>query len=144
MELLDLEPALIERLTARVSASVRPLWAVADIERTPLPTPAVLVSYAGGSPVQSRPDARAVRLEVRWLITAVVRNVANASQSTAGQAIGPLVEEIIEAVMGWQPEGTSRPLTLSALPAPGFGSGYLWVPLEFSSELVRRVPPGTE
>lgn len=142
MDLLALEPLLIERLLAQglEGVTVRPLRTVSEIAHRPVPTPALLVSYAGGEVLETRHDAQAVRIAERWLITAVVRNVANASDSGAAQDAGPLAGAALEALMGWQPPGTSRPLTLSALPAPGFGGGYLWVPMEFSTEFVRRVP----
>lgn len=146
MDLLALEPLLIERLEAYLETSwpegvtVRPLRTVADIATRPVPTPALLVSYAGGEVLESRHDAQAARVAERWLITAVVRNVANASDSDAAAQAGPLAGAALDALMGWQPHGTSQPLTLSALPAPGFGGGYLWLPVELSTEFVRRVP----
>lgn len=145
MDLLALEPLLIERLQERLAAAeiegvtVRPLRTVAEIASRAVPTPALFVSYAGGEVLESRHDAQAVRTAERWLITAVVRNVANANDSAAALEAGPLAGAALNALMGWQPEGASQPLTLSALPAPGFGGGYLWVPLEFSTQFVRRV-----
>lgn len=145
MDLLALEPLLIARLESQLGAqalagvTVRPLRTVAEIASRPVPTPALLVSYAGGEVLESRHDAQAARIAERWLITAVVRNVANANDSAAAAEAGPLAGAALEALMGWQPPGTSQPLTLSGLPAPGFGGGYLWVPLEFATQIVRRV-----
>ena len=143
MELLGLEPALIARLAALLPAGthIRPLRDVGDLERARLPTPAVLIAYAGGSVAEARADGRAARVTQRWTLAAVVRNVANDSDSRAAESAGPLADAMLAATMGWQPEGASAPLRLAGLPAPLYTAGYLAVPVDLETELVLRAEP---
>jgi len=143
--MLALEAIIIERLRAQglagvTVATLRSLAAnLEDLQRKPLPTPALLVAFGGGRVVQSRPDGRALRLAQDWVVACVVRNLANAAPGAAEDA-GELADQALEALMGWQPPGASAPLTLTDLPPLEFGSGYLWLPLTFSTEIIRRAP----
>lgn len=138
---LDLESALIDQLKAVLpeAVSVRRMRDLANVESTLIPAPAVYVIYAGGAVLESRKvDAAAARVENRWVIAAVVRSMASAAESSAIAALAPIAQDILTALMGWQPPGAAKPLSLAGLPVPGYGNGYLWLPLEFATELVLR------
>ena len=83
---------------------------------------------------------RAVRLGQEWLVPVVVRNVAMVHTGAAARVdAGILVDAVLNALLGWQPQVASLPLTLTNLPTPGYVTGQQWVPLIFSTEIVRHV-----
>lgn len=150
MALLDLENQLIAHLRTalddlgQTQVAVRPMREIGDIARTPLPCPAVLVSYGGAKVAGERaprPDGKIARITQTWLVVVVVRNIANASDSDATAEAGALADHCLGELMGFRPTNVSAPLTLSDLPPPGFASGYYWLPLEFATELVRDARP---
>jgi hypothetical protein len=146
MSLLALEPILKARLSERLPSAVKILSAP-DLDAVGAgsqPTPAVYVVYSGGAVTESRPDGRAVRIAQDWLILVAVRHVSQSDAGASARAeAGDLADQVIAALMSWQPAGTSAPLRLSGLPNPGFVDGYQWVPLTFSTEITRRIEPGT-
>lgn len=144
MALLDLEGQILARLDAalatagRADVAVRPMREIPSIKTAPVPTPALLVSYAGAQPgVPGGPGGKAVKITQFWLVTALVRNVANASDADATAEAGALAEVALSALMGWQGAGADGPLALSDMPPPGFASGYYWLPLQFQALMVR-------
>ncbi|RNE89874.1 hypothetical protein [Marichromatium sp. AB31] len=139
--LLALGPEIVERLAAHLPATVQVLEgrSAEDFARPTQIAPAIYVIYDGGAIAQSRPDARAARITQRWLCVCVARNLRElASGAAALNDAGALADGVLEALMGWQPEGTSQPLTLTDLPTPRYDTGYQMVPLAFTTELVRK------
>lgn len=138
--LLALEAPLIARLRAQLpgAPTVVALRALGDLSAARVPTPGVIVAYAGGTVLESRADGRAARVSQRWQLACVARNVANASDDAAAAGAAALADATLAALLGWKPAADATALRLSDLPAPLYGSGYLGLPLELTTELVLR------
>lgn len=145
LSLLALEPLIMERLGALLSGEVAvfPAAALDAITGGNQPAPAVYVLYDSGAVTESRPDGLAVRIAQTWVALVVVRYAAQGvGGPQARLSAGEIADEVINALMGWQPTGTSQPLRLVDLPSGGAVPGYQIVPLQFSTEIIRRVEPG--
>jgi hypothetical protein len=142
MSLLALEPVLVERLrTECPGVHIGRIREVTDLRRERIPTPALMVGYRSGSVPHALPNGLDAQVEQRWLVVAVVRNVADDSDAAAREALSPVVDAALAALMGWQPGGVlAAPLRISGLPEAGYGSGYLWLPMEFSARSVLKRP----
>jgi len=93
------------------------------------------VVYQGYRVVETRPDGRAARIQQTWLVVVAVRNVRDARTGLAARAdAGGLADAVIGALMGWQPDGASRPLTLAQAPRAGYRAGHVYLPLAFEHE----------
>jgi hypothetical protein len=134
MSLLALEPLLLERLrTECPGVHIGRIRDVTDLRRERIPTPALMVGYRAGSVRQLGTAGREVEITTRWLVVAVARNVADDSDAAAREALSPLVDAALAATMGWYPDLLREPIRLTDLPDAGYGSGYLWLPLELSA-----------
>lgn len=145
MNLLGVEPQIIERLRARLADNVRVL-ARADLDQAltlrQLVAPAVYVIHQGARVTESRPDGRAVRLAQRWLCLVVAKNLTDLVSGAHARAdAGALADAVLAALMGWRPEACSAPLSLSDVPDTDYLSGYQLIPLVFATELVRKADP---
>lgn len=137
MSFLALESALIERLKARLPAGTHVLTGadLAGVAEGSQPTPAVHVIYQGYRVAEARPDGRAARIEQTWLAVVAVRNVRDARSGEAARNDASLLADgVIDALMGWQPPGTSSPLKITQAPRAGYFAGHLYLPLAFTTE----------
>jgi len=134
VSLLTLEPLMMERLrTECPGVHIGRIRDVTDLARERIPTPALMVGYRSGSVRQLGTTGREVEATTRWLVVAVTRNVGNDSDAAARDALSPVVDAALAALMGWYPDLLREPLRLTDLPDAGYGSGYLWLPLECSA-----------
>jgi hypothetical protein len=142
MSLLALEPLLLERLrTECPGVHIGRVRDVTDLRRERIPTPALMVGYRAGRVAELSPSGLGALIEQRWLVVAVARNVADDSDAAAAEALAPVVDAALGALMGWGPAGVlAAPLALSDLPAAGYGSGYLWLPTEWTATSVLTKP----
>lgn len=143
MSLLAVGDQIAARLRERLSGvAVLTAATAGDLTKGKQLAPAVYVIYAGGSVPESRPDGLAARIGQRWLTVVSARHVGDVvGGGPARDAAGALADQVLDALMGWQPPGTTQPLRLADLPDPGYVTGFQLVPLAFSTELVRRNTP---
>jgi hypothetical protein len=143
MNLLALEGLIVERLRARLPADILVLAAASVDEAITAgsshPSAAVYVFYAGGNVSESSANGRTAIITQEWSVLVVARNMQEQrSGAIARASAGALADQVLDALMGWRPEGAGA-LALSALPDPGYITGYQWVPLQFSTTLMRSV-----
>lgn len=140
MSFLFLESSIAARLREHLPAEVHVLASASidDLAKGSRLAPATYLIYAGGAVAEARPDGRAVRVRQNWLVVVTARHAARLTEGAPARAdAGALADLVLAALMGWQPDGTSQPLTLADLPDPGFLAGYQTIPLVFSTEFVR-------
>lgn len=101
--------------------------------------PAVAIAYAGGDVAESRPDGKAVRLAQHWLVVVQDRNLQDLDSGLeALSASGDLVDQVLDSLLGWNPDSVAKPFSLTGLPTPRYLAGYQEVALRFSTEFVRK------
>ena len=71
----------------------------------------------------------------------VVRNVAGArSGQAARQDAGPMVAQVVGALVGASVPGATRALTLVSPPAATYRAGHQYIPSAFEAETIFRKP----
>lgn len=143
MGLLSLGRVIEARLEAVLPDTTHVVLAhsVDDFKLAGQLAPAVAIAYGGGEPVESRPDGKAVRIRQHWLVVVFDRNLADLDAGADALAdAGGLVDRALDALLGWHPDGVSKPFSLTGMPAPRYLVGYQEVSLRFSTEFVRKAP----
>jgi hypothetical protein len=135
--LAQLEAELVARLQQALPAHVRVLTAedLKDLTEERLPTPSVHLIYQGYQVKENRADGRVARISERWLaVIAVSASRRGNSGSDARDSAQALFDELVPALMGWQPVSAAAPILLATPPAPAFGSHCLYLPTAFDIE----------
>ena len=102
-------------------------------------TPAVHLIYGGYRIAEDL--GTAWRLAHKWYAVVVVRNVAGArSGQAARQDAGPMVAQVVGALVGASVPGATRALTLVSPPAATYRAGYQYIPSAFEAETIFRKP----
>lgn len=142
---LALEPLLVARLTEQLADMVPKVHVMSAVdlagvtEATQI-TPAVHVVYQGYRVTETRPDGTVVRVVQTWLATVATRNARNLRTGDAARAeAGLIAGRVAQALMGFKPQATSKPLRLVNGPGAGFSAGFAYLPLAFDAELVLSV-----
>jgi hypothetical protein len=140
--LLELEPLLMARLAeqlADLTPKVHVLAAIdlASVTEATQVTPAVHLLYRNYAITESNSNGKLVRMEQTWLTVVATRNVQNLRSGAAGRAdAGLIARRVTQALMGFKPAATSKPLRLTHAPDAGHSNGYHYLPLAFVAELV--------
>lgn len=141
---LALEPHLEQLLRSAVagaSPAVHVLTAadLADVKESAQKSPAVHLIYGGYRIAQD--VGTAWRLVHKWFAVVVVRSAATQRTGKAArQAAGPMVAQVVGALIGANPPGATRPLTLVSPPAASYSGGYQYIPSAFEVETIFRKP----
>jgi len=139
--MLALESALVARLaTVPGLLGVYGAAEFGDLIKAGKPAPCAYVLYGGYSVVQSSDDASAARVEDRWLVVLSIKHAGRAPGSEpVRDAAGPLIQAVLDALMGWQPEVASyKAFRLDSAPRPEYSPAHLLFPLAFRIEHVVR------
>lgn len=142
---LSLEPLLVERIKNALDShtpAVHVLTA-ADLdgvtEERQL-VPAVQVVFAGFKPVSA--DVGNTRIECTWYTVLVVKNVSAAGAAGKGAAArtsaNAMAHAVYTALVGWTPDGHSKPLSLAPGPRAEHSKGFFYLPLMWRTEFVWR------
>lgn len=139
---LVLEQAIADRLTEQL-ADMTPVVKVltskdlAGVTEDQQITPAVHVIYKGYRMVEGRTDGNTARVEQTWLAVVATRNAKTQRTGTAARAdAGLIARRVLSALMAFKPDGCSKPLRLTDAPDGGGTSGFAYLPLGFTAELV--------
>lgn len=141
---LALEPHLEQLLRSAVagaSPAVHVLTAaeLGDVKESAQKTPAVHLIYGGYRVAEDL--GTAWRLQHTWYAVVVVRNVATQRTGKAArQDAGPLVAQVVGALIGANPPGATRPLTLVTPPPASYRTGHQYIPSAFEVETIFRKP----
>lgn len=141
---LALEPHLEQLLRSAVagaSPAVHVLTAadLADVKESAQKSPAVHLIYGGYRIAED--VGTAWRLAHKWFAVVVVRSAATQRTGKAArQAAGPMVAQVVGALIGANPPGATRPLTLVSPPAASYSGGYQYIPSAFEVETIFRKP----
>lgn len=132
--LADLEADLVARLQQVLPVGVRVLTAedLKDLTEEQLPTPSVHLIYQGYQVKENRPDGRSSRVTERWLaVIAVSANRRGRSGSDARDGAQQLFDQLVPALIGWQPASAVAPILLATPPAPAWSSHCLYLPTAY-------------
>lgn len=141
---LALEPHLEQLLKSAVagaSPAVHVLTAadLGDVKESAQKSPAVHLIYGGYRIAED--VGTAWRLVHKWFAVVVVRSAATQRTGKAArQAAGPMVAQVVGALIGANPPGATRPVTLVSPPAASYSGGYQYIPSAFEVETIFRKP----
>lgn len=97
------------------------------------PSPAVHLVYRGYRVEEVRADGKVALVSQQWLAVAVAKNVRSIRQGYESRsAAGGLADQVLQALMGFVPDGARHPLTLIDAPAPVYLHGVAYFPTAFS------------
>jgi phage gp37-like protein len=140
---LALEGELVARLKEQLSSQVPPVHVLtsselADVVEEKQLTPAVHVMYRGYAVGEGRYDGKACPVMQSWLAVVVTRSTRNlASGLDARQQAGALAGVVLEALMGFKPASSSKPLMLVNAPQADYSGGHQYIPFGFAIETVQ-------
>ena len=131
----SVEPLIVDRLNGRVAdVTIRSSWGMPKIQETPDLPPAVLVLLEADLPGEINlfgDNSTAQKVEQTWTCIVVVNDAKNNA--------GPLISQVIQAMNGWQPAGTTfSPFkrVKSALTPEYSPNGVYYFPLAFATQFV--------
>jgi hypothetical protein len=135
---IDVEEAIIERLEAKLAALTPKLkiYSASDLENAKDKSQvaaACFVAYNGISGVdQLRNVPHIATLTQEFIIWTVTRSASRhgSNQGTRENA-DPILEGIIQALMGWKPVAGLPALEMVEAPGPAYGEGFGYFPLTF-------------
>lgn len=149
MDYLALEAALIARLQAKVTGvrAVLPAAHLDGVIETKQVAPAIHVIYHGSRPNTGDGGSGgrgAIQVSLqRWLMVAVVRNVAKDGSGVASRNdAGPIIGAMLEALQGWDAGLVGfGPLKRAAEPAPLIQNGFGYFPHLFENSVITQSIP---
>jgi len=144
-DFFSLESLLIARLRATVTG-VRTVLSGMDMEgllELPQQTPALYVLYSDYGIADQVDTDREARITQTWLVVVAVQSVRTPkSGADVRHSAGPLLGNVLRALLGWQPDSAHMPLQLEAAPRWSYQpptarqqAGLLHIPLAFSTTL---------
>lgn len=136
-DFLALEPLLMERIDSQC-LGIQFVLSAADVDgvqESKQRTPAAHVLYDGYSIQQDQVQRALIRQT--WVVVVTVRHVGQRNQSALQrEAAGPLVMEVVQALMGWRPGPEYSRMSLASSPyRPNFGRGFAYVPVAFTTDI---------
>lgn len=137
-DILFLAPRIVERLRAQVPALREVLqFDSVDLDKGPRQTPAAIVLFDREILPAGEDAKRLVKQIVRqrWLVLVAVRS-AEQQPGRYGRTAGTYIAGCVQALQGWTPAGTTRPLVRVTPPAPSYGKDTSYFPLAFEQQLV--------
>lgn len=137
---LGAEALIAARLKERLPKHVRVLCLadVAGAQESELPVPSVRVVYDGYR--ISDENWSTTTFEQTYVVVVAVKNVRNLRDgSGAREEASPLIDDVIDALTGFQPEGYA-PLTATNTVKPGYVDGRGYYPLAFTTQFRRKKP----
>ncbi|ACL71489.1 conserved hypothetical protein [Thioalkalivibrio sulfidiphilus HL-EbGr7] len=138
---LALEPLIEARLKAHLPAGVHVLTAadLAGVEERAQVTPAVHLIYRGYRPTQDQGQGKIQEIEQIWWTVVAVRSARDikGGSGTREQA-GPIIDAVLEALMGWRPIEGYLPLKLAPSAAPAYRAGFAYHPLGWTTRTTKR------
>lgn len=145
MSFFAVRAALVDTLRAALPAGTRVLTAddLDGVDEAKQPTPAVHVIYSGFRVLETTRAGRTAIIEQDWLVVAVVKHAGDRAKACAeaGERVEPLVQAILDTLMGWRHDSTRmQPLTLAAPPAPVARYPFYYFPLAFSATVALERP----
>jgi len=137
---LDAEDAIIERYQQRVGARIYSTDELAQIEEKSQVVPSVHVIYDGWAPTQAVDQGAVQEIEHRWLAVVCVRSASQRNQAAGKrQKASEIIDEVIQATIGWRPGQGYKPLLFADSPKPAYSdAGFAYFPLAFSTRTQHR------
>lgn len=140
MSYLDAEQLIIDQLKLRVP-DVRAVFSTAElvgVEEAAQVTPALHVIYDGDRLAGSAGRGAAQTVYQQWIVVVAVRSARDQrGGSGARYNAGPIINDALAALSGWQPSNLHGPLQRVQAPLPGYSQGgFGYFPLAFESAIV--------
>jgi hypothetical protein len=108
-----------------------------DIQNHPAPVPALYLIYDGQEPYMGAGQEQAINQH--WLLVITVRSARDRVTGAYERLeAGPLLIQLCETLIGWQPSAEYGPLTLNTAPGPIYNDGFGYYPARFSTRLILR------
>lgn len=99
-------------------------------------TPACWISWDGDKVESTSAGGMDSKINQRWLVFIVVRNVSELIKGAASRnEAGLLMMQVYRALQGWQPQGYTE-LVRATAPAPVYSAGLLIAPLAFETTFI--------
>jgi hypothetical protein len=144
-DFFSLEPLLIARLRATVTG-IRVVLSGMDMDGLldlPQQTPAIYVLYSDYGIADQVDADREARITQTWLVVVAVQSVRTPKSGTDVRHLaGPLLGNVLQSLLGWQPDSAHMPLQLETAPRWSYQpptakqqAGLLHIPLAFSTTL---------
>lgn len=140
---LAAEGAIIAHLGNTVPELLAVLGAaeLSGIQEIAQKTPAAHIIYDGdvlpGGSGSSANSSSAQLVAQRWLVVVAVKNARGANTGAGARSdAGPLISKTIQALNGFQPTTSHRPMRRVQAPRPGYNKGYAYFPLMFETQLL--------
>lgn len=106
---------------------------MASIEESAQITPCVYVIYAGHTPLKSYANGVIQDIEQRWIVVITTRNArATVDGKAVREDAEPIINAVIEALMGFKPDPSGSALSLSSSEAPVYRTGFGYFPFSFT------------
>jgi hypothetical protein len=135
---IDVEEAIIERLQTKLANldKVPKIYSAIDLENAKDKSQlsaAVFVAYNGIVNVEQLTGAPHIaHITQEFIIWTVTRSASrHASQQGTREIADPILEGIMQALMGWRPATGLRPLAMAETTGPAYGEGFGYFPLTF-------------
>ena len=133
---LAAEPLIVARLNDQISGNVtiQSTWGMPKLQEHFDTPPAVLILLEDDRPGEVNLSGTAQKIEQVWTCVVVVKDAENEA--------GPLISQVIQAMSGWQPEGTTfSPFNRvkSSFKHDYSPSATFYFPLAFSTSFVFNV-----
>lgn len=125
----ELVKRLAELPDIKAVLSARDIEAVQDNQ---VPTPSVMVLFAGEAPTDTSFASDAQLVAQRWLLEVVISNHSGSADGELAEA-GYLIARVIEKLQGWTPAGAIEPFRRIAAPAPSYPGKVSLYPLVFET-----------
>lgn len=139
----DLEPLIIDRLRSALP-DVRVISAdeISELGDRGQVAPALHVIYGGFGVPSTSTDKRAARVRQIWIISAAVKCAVQrqGSRPELRSRASELIDPALQALMGWQPRRTDRPLELAPAPRVLYQGGIAFFSIAFAAEFPVEAP----
>lgn len=144
----ELEEAMVDRLTDKLGATVKRVFTTseyADVDEQSQDTPNVAVIYQGYAPVSTPGGmygAKVQQIEKTFYVVVAVRSALNTrTRKGAREASAPIVQAVMDALIGWRPSALPHEGPLQLAPAPGAAftdAGFAYYPIAFTNRRTHR------
>ncbi len=102
-----------------------------------LPAPCIFVELESHTAAETPSSGHPVRLTQNWQVTACVRHQAATMTGRTAQAkLSSMADIVIAALIGWRPETSKKPMTLSGSQKKTIEDGHIFLPLVFETETI--------
>lgn len=139
--ILDFLKKSLDDLTTKLNFLTAPELSTTTEKNQPVPAVHLIYEgYAVSTDTARQPVGKSVVLiNQTWSVTVCVRNVRDIkSGSDARQMGGNLAARVMKSLMGWQPDGCTKPLKLVNAARAIYSEGYMYIPIGFEVEFILR------